>query len=160
MTDTETNLIVGTRVSEQFSTYYWFLHEVIVTMLHLTTLTTEITSILCFKQITNLCFKVFSFFVSVKKIIFNDSHVAETRIHNIASLLCLKKLLGMTILKGHKTKLALMLTYEMKLKSPYPDDHCLTASTCNVSLLLISFFAARERITSMEFLIWSSLANT
>ena len=157
MTDTETNLIVGTRVSEQFSTYYWFLHEVIVAMLHLTT---EIATILCFKQITNLCFKAFSFFVSVEKIIFNDSHVVETRIHNIASLLCLKKLLGMTILKGHKTKLALMLTYEMKLKSPYPDDHCLTASTCNVSLLLISFFAARERITSMEFLIWSSLANT
>ena len=53
-----------------------------------------------------------------------------------------------------------MLIHEMKLKSPHPDDHCLTASTCNVSLLVISFFAARERITSMEFLTWSSVANT
>lgn len=104
--------------------------------------------------------QAFSFFVSVKKKMSTDSHVAEPWIHNIASLLCLKKLLCMTILKGHKTKLTLMLIHEMKLKSPYPDDHCLTASTCNVSLLLISFFAARERITSMEFLIWSSVANT
>ena len=47
VTDTETNLIVGTRVSEKFGTYYWFLHEVIVAMLHLTT---EIATILCFKK--------------------------------------------------------------------------------------------------------------
>lgn len=48
VSDTETNLIVGTRVSEQFGTYYWLLHEVIVAMLHLIT---EIATILCFKQI-------------------------------------------------------------------------------------------------------------